>query len=124
MEPGSTPSGYTGELLSPLLQQLTQCDQVLASGDQSEVQAMIQQFLYKQDNYFTQRGSFLLFALSVPSICLSFLLNCSGSQAFCLLDHHLLYVDRGTALLELCFISIHGKIALTLFLKYVHLSSK
>ena len=43
VQPGSTPSGHSGEIAftcSPM------ADSVLASGGQSEVQAMIQQFPY------------------------------------------------------------------------------
>ena len=43
MEPGSTPSDHTGEGNSPVLM----ADSVLASGDQSVVQAVIQQFPYR-----------------------------------------------------------------------------
>ena len=49
VEPGSTPSDHTGEVAftcAPM------ADLVLASGGQSEVQAMIQQFPYRQDFKF------------------------------------------------------------------------
>ena len=45
MEPGSTPSVHTGELPSLVLLWLT----VLASGDQSVVQAVTQQFPYTKE---------------------------------------------------------------------------
>jgi len=51
VQPGSTPSGHTDELDSPVLLQLTQ---VLVSGAQSE--AVIQQFPYNlyETNVFRQ----------------------------------------------------------------------
>ena len=52
VEPGSTPPDYTGGVAftcAPM------ADSVLASGAQSEVQAVIQQFLYR--NYFQNNTS-------------------------------------------------------------------
>jgi len=52
VEPGSTPSDYTGGVAftcAPM------ADSVLASGGQSEVQAVIQQFPYR--NYFQNNTS-------------------------------------------------------------------
>ena len=44
MEPGSTPSGHSGEIVFTCA---PAADSALASGGQSEVQAVIQQFPYK-----------------------------------------------------------------------------
>jgi len=46
VQPGSTPSGHTGELTSPVLPWLT----LLASADQSDVQAVIQELPYNHQS--------------------------------------------------------------------------
>ena len=56
MQPGSTPSGRTAELPSPLL---PRADSVLSPGDQSVVQAMTQPFPYTDSGQARDEVAFL-----------------------------------------------------------------
>jgi len=54
MEPGSTPSGHSGEIAFTCAPAAASA---LASGGQSDVQALIQQFPYTQQRQWLQFGS-------------------------------------------------------------------